>query len=99
MELLFYISTLAFIALLIVTRFRVNTAFAIAVLSVQLFVLVTWTRVEPFAQDAARGDVMVNVSLVQRDIVDNARKLAKAVKNGVRKLLTSDSAKKYYEYK
>jgi hypothetical protein len=102
MDLLFCISTLAFITLLFVTRFNVNTVFAVAVLSVQLFVLVTWThlqKLEPFAEDAARGDVLVNVSLVQRDVIDNARKFAKGVKNAVRKLLTSESAKKYYEYK
>jgi hypothetical protein len=98
MDLLFNISTLAFIALLFVTRFSVNTLFAVAVLSIQLFVLVTAQQLEPFAE-VAKGDVMVNVSLVQRDMVENWRKLVKGAKKAVRKLLTSDSAKKYYEYK
>ncbi len=98
MDTFFRISTLAFITLLLVTRFNVNTFFAVTVLCVQLLVLATWTQLEPFAEEA-KGDVMVNVSLVQRDMVDNWRKLVKGVKKAVRKLLTSDGAKKYYEYK
>lgn len=95
---LFYISTLAFITLLLVTRFQVNTLFAVVVLSVQLFVLATWTQLEPFAE-AQAGDVRVNVSLMKRQVAEDSSKLISGLKRAVHNLLTSEGAKKYYEYK
>lgn len=89
---------MAFITLLLVTRFQVNTLFAVVVLSVQLFVLATWTQLEPFAE-AQAGDVRVNVSLMKRQVAEDSSKLISGLKRAVHNLLTSEGAKKYYEYK